>query len=60
MTFDEILRTEDKPEAEAYLCQAIAELSTCQGYSDKSPWEVFEVVKSHSDIWLSEDNTHAR
>ena len=44
MIFDELLKKEPKTEVEAIFCQAIAQLSTKEGYSHLSPWKVFDVI----------------
>lgn len=46
-TFDKLMRKEDKSHMEAVLCQAIAELSTLDGYSHMTPWDVFDKVEQN-------------
>ncbi|KKN75641.1 hypothetical protein LCGC14_0378790 [marine sediment metagenome] len=46
-TFDQLMRKEDKSHMEAVLCQAIAELSTLDGYSHLTPWAVFDLVEKN-------------
>lgn len=42
MTFDELTKKPNKTEAEQILIQCVATLSTKDGYTNMTPWEVFE------------------
>lgn len=42
MTFDDLMRKPDKTETEQVLIQCIATISTHEGYTHMTPWEVFE------------------
>jgi hypothetical protein len=50
LTFDELMQRHGKyTDAERLLVQAIAALSTREGFSNMTPWEVFDTVKQQAE-----------
>jgi hypothetical protein len=51
--FHDLLDREPKTQVEAMLCEAIARLSSAPGFTDKTPWEVFDLILADSGDWLA-------
>ena len=50
MSFDELMQKPNKTQTERVLIQCVATISTHEGYTHMTPWEVFESQQK----WASE------